>query len=286
MQKVQSYLYPNRVILIADLAGFIVENTIVYAKTVKIYKGIDNVIQFDIQNADQKRLEVVEDPLITNIRVNVMDSAGNALPGSPYEVTPLEIKGIVEVTIPSTDLASINHQFLKYSVTATDSNDRTIPLYTDSRFSAVGKIEVVESATPVDRPARVFNTFAGEIDLNGYIMHRSSAIPAKFYEAIPTTQLTFELDFIDGFIGTVYIEGTKDMTISVNSFLHATKIQSHTFDIAFTGEYAFPVIDVAEFNYFRVTWKWPDSPNYTSYVTDNGPGKLGKINVHYGEVVC
>jgi len=59
MQKIQSYLYPNRVILIADLAGFTVENTIVYAKTVKIYKGVDNVIQFDVQNADQKRLDLL-----------------------------------------------------------------------------------------------------------------------------------------------------------------------------------------------------------------------------------
>jgi hypothetical protein len=286
MQKVQSYLYPNRVILIANLAGFTVENTIVYAKTVKIYKGIDNVIQFDIQNADQKRLELSSDPLITDIQVNVMDSSNNALPGSPYTVDPLSIKGIAEVTIPASDLANIDHQFLKYSVTAVDAESRNIALYTDSRFSAVGKIEVVQSAVPVTRPARVFNTFTGEIDLQGYIMHRSSAIPAKFYEAIPTTQLTFELDFVDGFIGTVYIEGTTDMTISVNSFLHATRLQSHTFDVAFTGEYAFPVIDIGNFNFFRITWKWPDSPHYTSYVTDNGPGKLGKITVHYGEVVC
>ena len=58
MQKIQSYLYPNRIILLADLAGSTVENTIVYAKTVKIYNGIDNTIQFDIQNADQKRIDL------------------------------------------------------------------------------------------------------------------------------------------------------------------------------------------------------------------------------------
>jgi hypothetical protein len=73
MQKIQSYLYPNRVILLADLAGFTTENTVVYAKTIKIYKGVDNVIQFDVQNADQKRLELVISPSITNLEVNVMD---------------------------------------------------------------------------------------------------------------------------------------------------------------------------------------------------------------------
>ena len=58
MQKVQSYLCPNRVILIADLTGFTVEKKTVYARTVKIYKGVDNVIQFDVQNAEEKRIDL------------------------------------------------------------------------------------------------------------------------------------------------------------------------------------------------------------------------------------
>jgi hypothetical protein len=81
MQKVQSYLYPNRVILLADLAGFTVENKIVYARTIKIYNGVDNVIEFDIQNADQKRIDLTT---LSDIEVNVMDASGNALSNSPY----------------------------------------------------------------------------------------------------------------------------------------------------------------------------------------------------------
>jgi len=84
MQKVQSYLYPNRIILLADLAGFTVENKVVYARTVKIYQGVDNVIEFDIQNADQKRIDLTT---LSDIEVNVMDSQGNALANSPYSVS-------------------------------------------------------------------------------------------------------------------------------------------------------------------------------------------------------
>jgi hypothetical protein len=284
MQKISSYLYPNRIILLADLAGFTTEYTNVYQRIIKIYQGVDNVLEFDVKNADQKRIDI---STLDNISVNLMDSAGNSI--GIYTVTPFPQdslkKGIGYTTIPSTALTGLDHQFLRYSVTHTVDDNPQV-LYGDTRFGATGTIELLTNAMPVDRPARVFNSFTGEIDLNGYVMHRSSAIPAKFYEAVPTTQLTFELDFVDGFIGTVYIEGTKDMTISVNSFLHATKIQSHTFDVAFTGEYAFPVVDIGEFNYFRITWKWPDTHQYTSYVTDNGPGKLGKITVYYGNVVC
>lgn len=84
MQKVQSYLYPNRVILLADVAGFTVENKVVYARTIKIYTGIDNVIEFDIQNADQKRIDLTT---LKDIEVNVMDASGKALYNSPYYPT-------------------------------------------------------------------------------------------------------------------------------------------------------------------------------------------------------
>ena len=60
MQKISSYLYPNRVRLLANLAGFNVEYTSVYQRTINLFKGIDNVVEFDIINADQKRVDLTE----------------------------------------------------------------------------------------------------------------------------------------------------------------------------------------------------------------------------------
>ena len=69
MQKIQSYLYTNRIQLLADVAGFTTEYTNVYQKTVKIYNGVDNVLEFDIKNADQKRIDL---STLSNIELNVM----------------------------------------------------------------------------------------------------------------------------------------------------------------------------------------------------------------------
>jgi len=99
MQKVQSYLYPNRIILLADLAGFTVENKVPYTRTVKIYQGIDNVIEFDIQNSDQKRIDL---STLSDIEVNVMDMSGNALPSSPYYPTPLNSATATNATVVAT----------------------------------------------------------------------------------------------------------------------------------------------------------------------------------------
>jgi len=280
MQKVQSYLYPNRVILIADLAGFNVENTVVYAKTVKIYKGVDNVIQFDIQNADQKRLDLVTTPLISNIALNVMDASGNKLPNSPYTVTPIgtTLPGIATVKIPSADLVNFNDQYLKYSVTATDTNSNNIPLYNDSRFSAVGTMEIVESAVPVVRPSVTYDQFVGEINFMGNVINHSSAIPCKFYEATPTTTMTFTIH-LTNFIGQVYLEGTEDMTIALSSFTNSPQLQTFSSTVATTTTLTFTGT-VGTYNYFRVSWLYPDTWQFGAQTT-NQFGSVDKIVVSY-----
>ena len=278
MQKVQSYLYPNRVIVIADLAGFNVENTVVYAKTVKIYKGVDNVIQFDVQNADQKRLDLITTPLITGIQMNVMDTNGYAV--GTYTVTPhTTIKGIGIVTIPATALANIQHQFLKYSLTATDGSGNHIPLYTDSRFSAVGKIDVVESAIPIDKPTTIYDRFSGEINYMGNVINHSSAFQCKFYEAVKTESVSFTIDYT-GFLGTIYAEGTKDSTISVESFRDAEHLYPITTSVRTTGSTTITV-PINDFNYIRISWLYPDIWALGSQMNTNPYGTVDKITVNY-----
>ena len=250
------------------------ENTVVYAKTVKIYKGVDNVIQFDVQNADQKRLDLVNTPLVTNLKMNVMDMSGNALPNSPYTVSTTSITGIGTVTIPHADLANIAHQYLQYSVTATDTNSNTIPLYTDSRFSAVGKIEVIGYATPTPHATTIYDRFYGEINFMGNVIQHTSATPCKFYEAVPTTSMNFSIH-LTNFIGTIYVEATEDMTVSVESFANATKLQSMTYSVATTTTLTFNNVPVANpvtgqnYNYMRVSWTFPDVWQYGSQQNPN-----------------
>jgi len=347
MQKIQSYLYPNRVILLADLAGFTVENTIVYARTIKIYNGIDNVIQFDIQNADQKRIDLFT---LGNIEMNVMDMAGNALPESPYTVTPLldtigsatnatryatlgqdtsttirvptanitgifsagniitgtgiigtvvvksvdadidsaitiitvsfkkqtltvgsglsiqnastPLKGLGTVTIPADDLVDLVDQTLRYSVTAV-SGGNDIMLYCDSRFSAVGTIELIGNAIPTFKDDVVYDSFSGEINFMGNVINHTSAIPCKFYEAVATDTIDFEIK-ITNFIGTIYVEATHDSTIAVESFKNATRIQSFNCTVATTTTVPFNNVAVTDpisglsYNYMRISWMYPD----------------------------
>lgn len=277
MQKIQSYLYPNRVILIADLAVFTVENKIVYARTIKIYNGVDNVIQFDIQNADQKRIDL---STLSNIELNLMDMSGNELSESPYTVTPTATTGIATVTIPSDDLVDLTDQNLKYSVTATSGNN-TIMLYCDSRFGAVGTIQLIGNAMPTIKDLAVYDRFSGEINFNGDVINHTSAIPAKFYEAVATEFMDFEIEMTD-YIGDVYLEATKDSTISVESFRtelnNAAVLATRTYTTANSTTLNFDNISTEGWNYFRISWRYLDKVLvgvYSPYPT----GTVDKVTV-------
>jgi hypothetical protein len=257
MQKISSYLYPNRIVLLADLAGFNVEFTNVYQRNVKIYNGIDNTIEFDIKNADQKRIDLTT---ISQIKLNIMDASGYELPNSPYDVVPTLLKGIATVTIPQEDLVDLDNQYLKYSVSAL-KDGKDVLLYTDARFGAVGTIELVGDAMPLIRDSKIYNTFTAEIDLNGVPIYHSSAIPCKFYEAIPTETLNFDI-YVTNFAGSIWLDATTNSTINLQAFQAAGKPfgawNQSAADGLYTGIIPFGTnIPVGDYNYFRVSYQSP-----------------------------
>ena len=279
MQKISSYLYPNRIQLLADLASFNVEYTNVYQRIVKIYNGIDNTIEFDIKNADQKRIDLTT---LSNIELNVMDSSGYELPNSPYRVTPTTLKGIATVTIPQEDLVDFSNQFFTYSVSAV-KDDKDVMLYADSRFGAVGTIELVGNAMPVIRDEQVYTSFTAEIDLKGNPTYHSSAIPAKSYTAVPVERYSFDVN-VSGFIGSIWLEATKSPTISVESFKRATYLQSFTATVELpkTGIVSFDNIPVADYQYFRISYSTPLSNGLGAIFDVTNSNNTYNVTVRFG----
>lgn len=275
MQKISSYLYSNRIQLLADLADFSVEYTNVYQRNVKIYNGIDNVLEFDIKNADQKRIDLT---MFDSLSLNIMDQAGNALPSSPYTVTPLDQttkKGIAKVTIPATDLETLTPQFFTYSVTGL-SNAEPVILYADTRFGALGKLELVGNAVPVDQGQKTstYNSFTAEIDLKGTPTYHSGAIPAKFYEAVPSSNFDFQVNLI-GFTGSIWIEATNKSTINLEAFKNSGYLRSATYD-NYTGVWTPATVDITgtDYQYFRVSYTTP---------TSNGMGASFLVTLDNGQ---
>ena len=59
MQLVPKYLLNNSVSLTANLAGEVTEYRTVYQRNINVYRGIDTAIQFNVLNADQKPVSIL-----------------------------------------------------------------------------------------------------------------------------------------------------------------------------------------------------------------------------------
>ena len=64
MQLVPKYLLNNSVSLIANLAGEVTEYRPVYTRDINVVRGIDNAIQFNVLNADQKAVSILNTCLL------------------------------------------------------------------------------------------------------------------------------------------------------------------------------------------------------------------------------
>ena len=57
-QLMPRYLVNNRIHIISNDSGFVTEYKPVYQRQLKVYKNIDNTLQFRVLNSDQKPLSV------------------------------------------------------------------------------------------------------------------------------------------------------------------------------------------------------------------------------------
>jgi hypothetical protein len=154
MQKISSYLYPNRILVEADLAASLVEWKNVYQRPIKIYQGLDNVLEFDFRNSDQKRQDISTYALT----IVIMDQLSQEIYSSSLDVDT-GIDGIAKLVLPASAIAYITPQFLKYTIYKTNQDGTRIPVYTDTYFSVGGTLEVAGGAMPQALPPIVIDTF-------------------------------------------------------------------------------------------------------------------------------
>ncbi len=216
MQKISSYLYPNRINVVADVALFPVRWNIVYQNRVKIYQGVDNVLTIDVKNSDQKRIDISD----MDLRMIVTDT--NGLLVSDVVVTPSATQGLALVTIPETDLESVSPQFLQFSIYRVNEDLTKTVLYADTQFGAKGNMELVGTVMNVDTPPRYITRFAAITDptvlgLPPYIIrYYSDAVEitqANFVKDAATDLVNFNFD-LAGLEGEIVVQVTKDAVIS------------------------------------------------------------------------
>jgi len=219
MQKISSYLYPNRINVIADVALFPVRWNVVYQNRIKIYQGVDNVLTVDVKNSDQKRIDISE----MDLRMIITDT--NNLLVADVDVIPGATTGLATATITEDSLIDITPQFLKFSIYRINEDQTKTVLYADTQFGAKGNMELLGSIMNLDTPPRFISRFSPVTDpavlgLRPYeIRQYSDAVDImqpNFVKDPLLDQVAFNFELI-GLEAEVTVQFTKDTVISTGT---------------------------------------------------------------------
>lgn len=253
MQLIPRYLLNNINIIIATDTGFQTEFFPVYTRQIKLYKGIENKIQFKLLNADQKPIDV---SLYTPMFV-AFDSNNKKIIEQNGIVDT--IKGLFTVTISENVLLNIDKQFLRYNIYLVDSNNEKIITYTDNGFNNNSSIYVDDYAFPGPVESHEITRFIANEE--NWITESISAEPGiNGNEALHTLAI-----YSNNYQGTVVIQVTLDNNVISNNNNNWANIAT----IAFTGNENTPI----PYNFYGVF-------NYLRLKFDQNPtDKISKILV-------
>jgi hypothetical protein len=262
MQKISSYLYPNRLELLINSMDldyqYPVEWKIVYQRPIKIYKGVDNAIELVVKNNDQKRINISD----KNIKMIVKDQSNYLVGEFTAEImddgSTEKTRGLAKIVIDENTIKDLDTQFLNFSVVALDDQNKKTLLYADSNFSAKHTLDLLDSIVGDEKEIRRYDTFQPETNYQGRtvedrtVSYYSSAIPVKDYAAVPTTSTTITV-YVKDFVGTITIQSTQRPVIGHESFLDGD-IQTQEFNQTHNTPVVFSDIDVTDLAYLRVKY--------------------------------
>ena len=190
----------------------------VYNRNLKIYRGVDNRIDIQVRNSDQKASNVVGSTLVFNL---VSKVTKNLVLTKDFTTMDLAT-GKVTITLTEQELLGIDNGFYQYSIIkevreTIDSTDykvtSKIPLYVDSQYGTIGTIEVsgdvygnVESSLTVDTFNYTNPLTTGAIEPKWYV---SGIIDAASKISTGDAYHTFQF-YSTNYTGTVTIEGNLD----------------------------------------------------------------------------
>ena len=108
MQSIDNYYYKNEIDVQFHFDPTLKQrNRVLYQRPIKLYKGIDNQVQFNIKNADQQPVNITGFDLTFNM---LSDNEGSLIMSTPVTVINANV-GTTTVTISELDLLDCDQEF-------------------------------------------------------------------------------------------------------------------------------------------------------------------------------
>jgi hypothetical protein len=179
-----------------------------YNNTIKIHKGIDDKITFNVYDENRRLASISH----LTLAVNLIDANTGVLVLTKVPVIRDDVKGTLDVTFSWGETANIDAGLYEFSVTTTDTAGGTGALYTDLSQRAIGTIEILDNILPSPSTTLSTSTFI----VNG-VRHESTPVSASPNTSYQTSNHTCAV-YLTTYTGKLYVEGSHDITVPTNWF--------------------------------------------------------------------
>jgi hypothetical protein len=210
MQLLPRYLCNNTTIVIADMAGFITEYRPVYSKQLQLYKGIDNVLEFRLLNADQKPVDITSyipkfvafdesNQMVLEKDATILDDGSTIT------------RGKFKVTVTENELLNLKQQYLSYNIYMQETDGDKVLTYSQPNFDNDGVIYVNARTFPGPLNSYSVTTFEQEgVGINTWYSETVDAQPAiNGNEALHTAAV-----YTSAYSGNVVVQATLDNQVT------------------------------------------------------------------------
>jgi hypothetical protein len=191
----------------------------VYNRNLKIFRGVDNRIDIQVRNSDQKASNITGSTLVFNLV-----SQGTKHLVLQKDFTAMELAtGKVTVILTAEELLDLDLGFYNYSIikevrSTIDSTDYTVtskmPLYMDSQYDTVGTLEITGD---------VYGDISNSVNVNTFNytnpFTQGAVEPFPFYtseiiDARPNTSPAYPIHtfqfYTTNYTGTMEIQASLD----------------------------------------------------------------------------
>ena len=210
MQLLPRYLAKQTTLLIANVSGSTTEYRPVYSKQLQVYKGIDNVLEFRLLNADQKPVDITAytpkfvafdetNQMVLEKDATVLDDGSSV------------INGKFNVTVTENELLNLKQQYLSYNIFLQDANGDKVLTYSHSNFDNDATIFINGKTFPGPLNSYSVTTFEQEsVGVETWYSESVDAQPSiNVNEALHTAAA-----YTSSYTGDIVVQATLDNQVT------------------------------------------------------------------------
>ena len=205
MYSTQVFIYTQRQIVVL-LSGYSPRSYMPqYAKPLTLHKGVDNMIQFQFLNQEQKPVDITG----KSITCRLINYTGGAVLLQKALTLQLPATGIAALILGPADIENIDPQKCYYSLEI-PVNEFDFPVFVDQNAGARGDMNIVNSILPSFIPSQSVSIPTGQVFPNTNPNGNSDTNLTYYTSVISTNDnpiITLQAQYSD-YYGNIAIEGS------------------------------------------------------------------------------